>query len=699
MAWTTSRNIDKIPPMHRDRVDSSKVTTVSANIRYQCMHVTMELIKKLEPISSGDRFECTVRGLMMVAHGVPIKTMCVGLYPYEQNILPAIATALAYCPMVCNGATPSVQILCQAMAKVAMQIQSSTTNKNKKKGQYTGLSELMFQSKFLMLLRCSYLCTVVGVAFVNCVPVPVDGSAKRVMCMSFFSEWLGDMIKIHHSFGFKMTILAMGAPSANSVRRTFSSFRGTSEMVNYFGVTNPAAISYMNVDKYRTQAPCPNSVSHIEMYVDRIMGWHPTTNETVSYHWTVYPKTVLSQYLGQTMIGTMTRALVGHNADELLSYFTEMAKNLFNNASMGVGTNPSPIRIPTDAVKTNIPPEAEQHDSASQGPVHQHAQAQVHHQGGGAPNVLNVQQSGQTYRSGDQGPFYVGRNSLIAQLRDETGKNKSQQTIIIESMIATSSTVLESYRNMEAKVDTLTDRITTLIDRTSLEDEELEEIVDACKSTYPNLVRELEGAVSVFAAMPTLIEGNMGVIESEIGPSAPLMRRYDGSTMSDAVYQQMRSDADTGIAQSRNPPTGTGTGMFTNVGTPFIPGSSGTQARSSAMNTAQNNSMTMLGYKTQCGQLFWDAAESLDESQQEDLMKTVMEDAGTELELSDIIIAAMARYTKENEGQTPTTDMVKKLFSWLDFDSDETLHECAVMMKDAYEYEHPDMITTFFDEL
>ncbi|KAK5277614.1 hypothetical protein LTR16_009566, partial [Cryomyces antarcticus] len=177
------------------------------------------------------------------------------------------------------------------------------------------VTESMLMARFTMLLRCSYLCSTVGVAFTNCVPVPVDNMAKRTRCASFFSEWLGEMIKIHSSFGFKMTIMAMGAFAADSVRRTFSSYRGTTEMVNYIGVTNPAAISYMNVDKYPASAPIPNQISSMEMHINDMMTLH--------------------EYLNEKRIGALTRALLDHTADELSVFFINMARNLFTNESMG----------------------------------------------------------------------------------------------------------------------------------------------------------------------------------------------------------------------------------------------------------------------------------------------------------------------------------------------------------------------------
>lgn len=66
------------------------------------------------------------------------------------------------------------------------------------------------------------------------------------------------------------------------------------------------------------------------------------------------------------------------------------------------------------------------------------------------------------------------------------------------------------------------------------------------------------------------------MIESMTQPSAPLMRRCDGTAMRDNVYEQITVDRSTGVAQAKNPPQSMGifsgndttanTGMFTNTG-------------------------------------------------------------------------------------------------------------------------------------
>lgn len=80
-------------------------------------------------------------------------------------------------------------------------------------------------SRFAMMLRCSYRCSTIGVA--NCVPVPVNNMAKKVRCMSLFSEWLRRII-----------VVAMGAFAVSALRSTFTSFSGSVSNVSYVNVTN-----------------------------------------------------------------------------------------------------------------------------------------------------------------------------------------------------------------------------------------------------------------------------------------------------------------------------------------------------------------------------------------------------------------------------------------------------------------------------
>jgi len=223
VAWMPSRNNSRFPPKLRDRVDTSIVNTVSNKMRYMCLEVTMEMIKNLKQSESGDKLYCAVRDLMMVAYGTPTKVMNVGLYP---NTTGHSASDLLRTRILAHdvrrvhnlGADPI-----QGMAEVEIYIKHKIKCKKKGQGPYQESNEYMLMSKFAMLLRCSYVCSAVSVAFTNCVSMSVDTMVKRTMCASFFSNWFGEIVKIHNSFGFEIIIMATGASAADTMRRTFSS--------------------------------------------------------------------------------------------------------------------------------------------------------------------------------------------------------------------------------------------------------------------------------------------------------------------------------------------------------------------------------------------------------------------------------------------------------------------------------------------
>lgn len=696
MSWDVSRNISTIPSRVREKVDTSVVTTISSNMRYQCMSVTMNLIKNLEQMSSGDKFDCTARGLMMISHAVPIKVMNVGLYPYEQNILPSIATALAYSPVNCNGSTPSVQILSQAMASIGIYIKEKLKRRKKNKDPFQELTESMLLSRFAMMLRCSYVCSVVGVAFTNCVPVPVDTMAKRMKCASYFSEWLGEMIMIHNSFGFKMTIMAMGAFSADTVRRCFSSYKGSAEMVNYIGVTNPAAISYMNVEKHTTTSPIPHSITTLEMYTDKIADRDPSINTGVSYEWKMYPKSVLHQFMNEKSIGALTRILVDHTVGELSDYFLNMAKNLFNNASMGLNPTTNNSALPSGVLASNIPEHAPVHSRGNSvaGPVQNQQSNQTTNQAMNAGSSMNRMPNNNT------GPVYVGRNSMLAQLTDSTGKSKSQQTIIVENIIMKLNEILESYRSREKREDKIEERINLIIERGLYDDdEELEEVMNAYKKSRPEMMKEMEQAVAVAAALPTVLEGNVGVIESEIQPAAPLMRRYDGTNMKDPLYMQMQTDMNSGVAQSRNPPTSGN--IFSNpnaVQDMNATSSSNTTTLAHRPGATSNESiMVRERMRKRAVDLFMDAIENIPDDGIDNMMVGLFEDNGEMLDMKEIIVTALMRYMVENEDKDPSSDSMKGLIDMMEPFDTETLTSIGRLMRNVSMDQNPNSIVQFFD--
>ncbi|KAK1749444.1 hypothetical protein QBC47DRAFT_408016 [Echria macrotheca] len=131
------------------------------------------------------------------------------------------------------------------------------------------------------MLRFYYLCSAVSVALINYVPIPVDNMAKRVRCASVFSEWRGNVIRIHNAYGFRTSMVAMGSLRPDSVRSTFSPYRGTSTMVSY-------------------------------------------VTKEISYNWKIYPERALGSYMTEEALGPLTRALMNYTAGDLIIPFTNI---------------------------------------------------------------------------------------------------------------------------------------------------------------------------------------------------------------------------------------------------------------------------------------------------------------------------------------------------------------------------------------
>ncbi|KAL9122244.1 MAG: hypothetical protein Q9187_001196 [Circinaria calcarea] len=696
MAWNVGRTVSGIPPRVRDIADSSVVTTVSNNMRYACLEATMEMVRNLEMMSFGERYDAAVRGLMTISYGVPIKVMCVGLYPYEQNILPTIATALAYSPMKCIGCTPSIQILSQGMAMVASTMKTRRQTRNMDGLMSENSNEGVLTSRFAMMLRCSYLCSAVGVAFTNCVPVPVDNMAKRVRCASLFSEWLGRIIEIHYSFGFKMTVMAMGAFAADTVRNTFSSFKGSNTKVRYIGVTNPAAIAYMNIAKYPGVHPIPNQVTEMETHIDTIAGLNTLPDQFITYDWKIYPKAILGQFLKEDTIGILTRALVDHTAEDLRIPFTIMARNLFSNmgassipsgfspgaapgdtgggSNQGVGMNSSVNKGPSGPIFAQQAHQQQQQQGAGQVPG-----------GGGGGGHFNP-----------AAPFTVGRNSMIAQMQDSSGKSKSQQVIIIENMIAKLNDILESFRTRSVKLEKMDEKMDMIIDRHSIDDDDLNEVIAVYKERFTSEIEALEEATAVVAAMPAVIEGDTGVIENEIQPAAPLMRRYDGSTIRDVVWEQVLNDRESGVTQSRNPPTNMG--IFSSTNAVQDMASNANRGRPGVVN--QNTSaiameaMNMLRERAKTS--FLTAIQDYDSDAMIDAVsETLYEEDGDDVDMMSVMIGALTAYMQQTGNDGPTEESLRAMIEMMEPPTHENMVEVARLIRTTTM--DPNAIVEFFD--
>jgi len=63
--------------------DSSIIITVSNNIRYEYIQAIIKIVKNLKIISSGKRFDVTVKDLIIISYDMPVKVIYVNLFLYD----------------------------------------------------------------------------------------------------------------------------------------------------------------------------------------------------------------------------------------------------------------------------------------------------------------------------------------------------------------------------------------------------------------------------------------------------------------------------------------------------------------------------------------------------------------------------------------------------------------------------------------
>jgi len=81
------------------------------------------------------------------------------------------------------------------------------------------------------------------------------------------------------------------------------------------------------------------------------------------------------------------------------------------------------------------------------------------------------------------------------------------------------------------------------------------EVMEALKKTFQKSMIVLEKAATTAMALPAMIDGDVGLIEGEIQPSAPVMQRRDGSSIRDRVWAKLVEDRSRGnLPRSRGAP-------------------------------------------------------------------------------------------------------------------------------------------------
>jgi hypothetical protein len=136
------------------------------------------------------------------------------------------------------------------------------------------------------------------------------------------------------------------------------------------------------------------------------------------------------------------------------------------------------------------------------------------------------------------GQYLTSKNSQLAQLADPTGKAMTAQTIIIDNLIKSVKVCEEMSKTWDKRMDELTvvaKHMLDKLDKDELEIEEIKSFMDTYKDMYTKRLTDLDEFVAQVEALPAVIEGDRGIYEHDIQPSAPIMRRNDNTPMRDVI--------------------------------------------------------------------------------------------------------------------------------------------------------------------
>lgn len=553
----------------KSRLDTRKLVTIDTDIKNACTEITMNMLRQLCTIAEEETYPNVARYMMMIASMSPIKCMCVGISPYENGILPTFGGAVAYSPTSCIGSTPSVQVMSQVMSSIAVNIKKTFVSRKKHREAYPMMDREQYISKFAMMLRCSYSCLSAGVAFVNASPVVTSNTAKRVRAASIFSEWVGGMIEIHHRNQYKLTIVSMGALAESTMNDVFKSYAESKSKVNYTKTVNPALFQHMNVNKQETVTPISNEITKGEIALDEIMGISTPMTVRAQFVWNTYPEELLLSIIGETSIMRLTRLLVDEAPEDLLNTFVHAAVSVYTDIKMDMNDILSAMN------STPAAPDIQSNDSttSAQGfnpfgnPGSQVGVQMNTTQTQQANSAMNpflaaanevntssdtrVTQSGNVNSEASQGVPMINRRSTIGQMIDPSGKAVSHHVIVLDSMIRTLSECVTNYKELHGDLGELLKRQANIYVklsegrmRTPDEVEELNDFLESFAEFCTELMSKMEEAYATAAALPAVVEGDRGVYEHETQPAAPMMRRADGSTMTDYVYTDIRRNAE-----------------------------------------------------------------------------------------------------------------------------------------------------------
>lgn len=546
MDQTMINKIKALGDRQRIHHDPSKTTTNSNMVRWQCMEATMKLFRALKPISDQSTYEKINRAYFTMSSTAPLKVICVGISPYKNGILPHFASSLAYCPGLCEGSTPSVQVLSQAMAMYAIQLDNRFLSSRPHLDPGVFPTKDMYTARFAEMLRMSYICSESGVMFVNCSPVITKTNCEECLAMSLFSEWLANIVEIHARNGYKLTIISMGELPDETVSDALKSSHTMAENTRILRCKNPAQTSRLSVKRKRKENVIPDTYTKTERRVAKISDEHLEYDPITKFVWYEYPESVLSVNLPfgslVSMVGLLAAQVPEELGDRFLNTITDIHKDFSTISKMDIEDENFYDEVAVEQTHSETDPDSVhvQDDVLDDEDEDPFTPIPIRNKGKGYDRERTVEPEERQKKSG---PFGVTKHSQFAQLVDPTGKGVSQQSIVIDNIRKSAADMLTMWKQTVIQVGSLNKQVQThlSVHRTKgLFNEsnvlQCQEIMVEYENQMRSLIEKMEMACAHVEGLPAAVEGDYGIYTKETQPTAPLMRRENGATMKNGVY-------------------------------------------------------------------------------------------------------------------------------------------------------------------
>ncbi len=269
--------------------------------------------------------------LHVMARMMPARTIYIGLVAYEHDILPEIASGLAYSPTSCAGAPPSVQ----ALVQMATPVMTSML----RKGVVCAHSHIIptrerleaIPAELQIYMRSSYILSILGVFFVNACPFLVPNVAVKTLITSKFAELMAGLISLSHGAiegGSKVKIVTMGSEAADFVSLMKRAFKDISGQIATESMVHPVALARMATGPDIGVAPFQDDVTESEKNIISMLGGDFTKRIVKKHVWKIIPHSILSRYESRSALMPLCISAASTDPRQLFENFTSRLRQI-----------------------------------------------------------------------------------------------------------------------------------------------------------------------------------------------------------------------------------------------------------------------------------------------------------------------------------------------------------------------------------